>query len=416
MINYMSVDKYKVRYECLAFLSLFLIILNPYTKFGPLGSYVSLFVLFFGFPFLGAKYPFIRSFFILSVLALYGSFVSSVNNIAQLNHLTVVISFIVVFYVGFIISKLAIRNGVGKEKFLSLVNNVIFLNCCVILFQLTFPHFRVFVESVLIEAGNRDWSEGFRYRGLASSGGAALSLLSSISVLITMHLFKKKYYNGVRFLVYISVVLFSTMIIGRTGLVISGLAFFFYSLYFFADIKLSTLISITIISMSVLFSLLILFPYIEEIMIDQYGEGFLYYSFGFLLEGKSGLEGEGTLKVLIDFLSVFPVDFPYVLTGYGFFGGSDFSPWTDSGLARTFLSLGVPLGILFYSVVFCVFYKCLNGDKDRFLFLLMAACLFIGELKESMMYSGYSARAFVLVISFIYFYNKTMKESGNGTI
>lgn len=411
MVDFNNTSNVKDKFVLFVFL--FFVILNPYTVYGQIGTYATLLSLFLGVLLLDFKFPFIKRFVLLLSISLFGVFISHINNIGQFNHLLVVISLVCVFFTGVIIANFSIRKKVRKIEFLSIVNNVIFFNCLIVFLQLMYPSFRGVVESFLVEAGNRDWSEGFRYRGVASSGGAALSLLSSVSILITTYLFKFKYYNGFRFIVYLSIVFFSTMVIGRTGLLISGVVFVIYSFYVFMSGRASTLLSIIFFVLVLAISMFVLFPYLEEVMTDQYGEGFLHYSFGFMLEGRSGFQNEGTISVLFGFLSVLPVDFPFIFTGYGFFGGSDFVPWTDSGLARTFLSVGIPLGFLFYFIIFSIFYQCISGERHKLLYLLIASCLFIGELKESMLYTGYSARAFIFILSFVYVYNKYFRACDN---
>jgi hypothetical protein len=84
-----------------------------------------------------------------------------------------------------------------------------------------------------------------------------------------------------------------------------------------------------------------------------------------------------------------------VLTGYGFYGGSEFEPWTDSGLARTFLSVGFPLGVALYINYFLIV-KLITRLTPLVLVALAVLC--VGELKEPILYSGYAFRAFLLLL------------------
>jgi len=118
-----------------------------------------------------------------------------------------------------------------------------------------------------------------------------------------------------------------------------------------------------------------------------------------MFSGSEGLRNEGTAAVLLSFLSVMPMSYPEIIVGFGFYGGSEFETWTDSGLARMFLSVGIPFGVLFYMLYFSLF---VNAFKKSGIFLLLVfALLSIAELKEGMLFSGYGARVFILIAVFM---------------
>ncbi|EOB3574989.1 hypothetical protein ACHELY_004206 [Vibrio vulnificus] len=385
------------------FILLLLLILNPYTVIGSLGGLPALLLLSF---FLFNKHlpsPFIRSFSLLLAISVFGCFISFVNGIGQFNHVVVVVSIVVLFYSGVSLAYSFSNYGFKLDDLVSLINLVVIFNCMVIIMQLLVPELRILVESVLINTGTRDWSDGFRYRGLGSSGGAALSLLSPISMVISLYLYRNGYYSLFKYISFLLVVIVATTVIGRTGLVLCIFVLFVSSIVIISGKGAKTIIT-GVVSITCFFLLfIILFPIVKEFLVEKYGEGFIEYSFGFLLEGKKGVESEGTVSVLIQFISVLPIDFPFILTGYGFYGGSEFEPWTDSGFARTFLSVGIPFGVFFYFIVLTIFQPLCKNKLFCFLLLL---CLFIGELKEPMLYSGYGARAVFLLIATFYIYQQ----------
>jgi hypothetical protein len=93
------------------------------------------------------------------------------------------------------------------------------------------------------------------------------------------------------------------------------------------------------------------------VIIDQCGVWFFNYSLGFLFEGSEGLKNEGAVGIILGFLKVFPTTFPEVLIGCGFYGGSEFSPWTDPAYSRMFLSVGY-FWFYFLCLLFLVVQKC----------------------------------------------------------
>lgn len=384
------------------FASMLCIVLNPYTIVGNLGFYFTLLVIALFVFMKDYRLPFIIQFLGIITLSFFGVLSSIFNNILQLNHFQVAFSTVTVFYIGVTLGRFAKVNNISIEFALKLLNSVILLNCLIIILEIIFPTFRSIVESFLIGSGNRDWGEGFRYRGIASGGGAALSMLSPLSILVGFYLYKKGEYSLIAYIFFALVVGFSSMVIGRTGLVLSGLSLVVIIFMFVKGRGREVLFllggSFMVISICAAF----IYPFIESILLEQYGEGFFRYSFGFLFDGREGIENEGTFSVLIGFLSVLPSEFPQIVTGYGFYGGSDFEPWTDSGLARTFLSLGIPLGLLFYIVLLSVMFYCFRRVEMSSIFYTCLVVLFLGELKEPMLYSGYASRVVILMCAFFY--------------
>lgn len=372
-----------------------LLILNPYTIIGPVGYYAALPIA--GLAITRGMKSFENKVFycfcIFVFISLIGVASSILHGITQFEHLKVAISVFIYYLTGIgIFVAYKKRLDINDLLLFSLIAGT--LNSAVILLQVQFPQFRALVESVFVESGNIDWTEGFRYRGLASGGGASLSVLSAFMVYISLYLYSAKKINIVATGLSLIILIFSVFFIGRTGVLLIAAAFLFYALtQGWKNIK-----AIAFIVFVVLFIFLIGLDYIKEFLIQEYGEGFYTYSLGFLLDGKQGFEDEGTVGIIAEFLTVVPKQFPELLIGYGFYGGSDFSPWSDSGYARMFLSVGFLWGLVFYTCAFYVFIKSASGKKA--LFLPFVGLLAIAETKESMMFAGYSSRLFFILLGF----------------
>jgi|GEM_PF-6153402 len=95
------------------------------------------------------------------------------------------------------------------------------MNDAIILLQSYYPGFRQFIGDFLIEAGNIDFTEGFKFRGLASSGGAALSVTQPIALLIALYLLDKRVIGSLLLTLFIVILFSSSMVIGRTGIILS---------------------------------------------------------------------------------------------------------------------------------------------------------------------------------------------------
>lgn len=371
------------------------LILNPYSLVGPLGYYVAL--PFAGLAVLagGRGFPSGVFFCFLACIgiAIVGVFSSAIHDITQFEHLKVALSISVYYLVGVGVF-ITFRRRVTFDEFLLCALYVGVVNGVVILVQVQVPQFRAVLESFFVASGNIDWTAGFRYRGLASGGGASLSVLSAFMFYVALYLYGIKKISSLMFAISLIVLVYSVFFIGRTGVLLMPIALLLYiSSQGFRNFKI--LIFLVIAG---LFFILLGLDYIKAFLIEQYGEGFYRYSLGYFLEGKQGFEDEGTVGMIADFLTTVPRQFPEVLIGYGFYGGSDFYPWTDSGYARMFLSVGFVFGFIFYGCALYIFQKSAHGR--RALFLPLVGLLAIAETKEGMMFSGYSSRLLFILMGY----------------
>ncbi len=137
---------------------------------------------------------------------------------------------------------------------------------------------------------------------------------------------------------------------------------------------------------------------LSKLLLINMGLGFFNYSLGFLLEGSEGIKEEGTVSVIFEFLTVVPTTFPEILIGYGFYGGSDFSPWTDAGYSRMFLSVGYVFGLIFYGCFFLLFRNVFLYKS--FLFVTIGLLLLVAEAKEPLLFTGYASRTYFMLLVF----------------
>lgn len=391
-------------FACYIFVLIF--VLNPYTYIGPLAGF---FVLpFFFYVLIKKNYTIDRSIFLASTVFIVISYVgvmsSLYHNIFQLEHLKVSLSIFIYLIVGFGFGTIFIKKNWPLNYFLYLCVLVVFLNSIIILLEVIYPGLRTLIESLLVPSGNVDWTEGFRFRGLASGGGASLSVLTPVVVIIALHLFQQKYIGAVSLLALILVLVSALFFIGRTGVLLLPLPFIIYLLLY----SRKQTFSIIFLSVLLLGSVLSFSDFFKEFMISQFGVGFYNYSLGFFLEGSEGVKNEGTVGIIMDFLTVVPTTFPEFLIGYGFYGGSEFTPWTDSGFSRMFLSVGYFFGVLFYSTILYLVMRVYRIAP--FLVLSIFLVLLISETKESLLVTGYSARLFFVIIGFLFALNKIKKH------
>jgi len=377
------------------FLFLFFVILNPYTFLGPISYYFVipffLYVILTWCKFFDKKIIFIV--FLMIFISLIGVFSSYLHGIPQYEHLKVSVSLFIYLVVGFGLYFFSINRGIEFNQIIFMILISILLNSIIILFEVSYPNFRIFIESFLVEAGNRDWSDGFRYRGVAASGGASLSLLHAIGVALLLYLLGEKKISILISVVGLSLLFFSMFFIGRTGLIFALLAILIYVIFSKKNFLLFVFLVLSFVVSSLFYDKLV------NYLIDTYGEGFYNYSLGFLVEGREGVKNEGTVDTLSEFIKVLPVTFPEVLIGYGFYGGSHFEPWTDSGYSRMFLSVGYLFGVLYYLCFVLILSKVFRYKKN--LFLIIIPLLLLAEVKEVLLFSGYSSRLLFIILGFL---------------
>jgi hypothetical protein len=102
-----------------------------------------------------------------------------------------------------------------------------------------------------------------------------------------------------------------------------------------------------------------------------------------------------------------PATFPEVLIGYGFYGGSDFYPWTDSGYSRMFLSIGYLFGFSFYFCFFFMFRSVIF--RKKFIFITIGIILLVAEAKEPLLFAGYGSRVYIILLTFALLEDKSAK-------
>jgi len=378
------------------FLFVFLILMNPYTIYGAMGSVAAL-LLFLLCLIKYGKYlykEYVFSVCLLILLSCVGVISSYFHGILQFEQLKISLSLLVCIVLGqgfffyFRKRKLTFNDFV----YISLV--AFSVNSAVILLQVIFPAVRSSIESILVPSGNIDWTQGHRYRGLASGGAASFSLAIPVAVTACLYLYVEKYINIVKLIVFILILTFSLFFIGRTGFLLMPVVFVAFFI-FNAHKYFKSIVAFSILMLAVIF---ITFDWLKEFLLEQQGEWFFEYSLGFLLDGVKGIEREGTVSTIKEFLTVVPTEFPEVMFGYGFYGGSSFHPWTDSGYSRMFLSIGWVFGIFYYLVYTVMIFPALKYKP--FLFCTLTMLLLIAEAKEPLIFSGYASRFYFIALLF----------------
>ena len=286
---------------------------------------------------------------------------------------------------------------------------IIIINSVIVLVQATNPAFRDVVESFLFQDPSQNimYSEhSFKFRGFASSGGASLSLLHFMGVLILIHRHFQRKISHFFFVPAILVVFASNIFIGRTGLAFSLIAIAVYIIFVLKRFRTSGIMFAILLTF-------IIFEYehlLKLLGVDDYVQN---YVFGWLI----GLiqSGELTDNSIDTFSTMYSTPETMIgwLIGEGYFSGDHpMIKATDSGYLKSILSMGFPISILIYFAIGYSFLRLkLFFPSYSWLILLIALSLFVAEIKEPFLYQNFTGRIVFLFIGILLTHAKIINIS-----
>ena len=383
-----------------------LIILNPYLTWGRPG-YAAMIVLWLAGLLLNSKLKINISFWIywtiLILIGAYSSVVAISFGVIQISLFFGLASMFLLFHATIMWSNWLINNNYDPMIPFYGCMFAVMLNTFVILLQILVPGLQAGIEQYFTPGGNIDFSEGFRLRGMASSGGAALSVLMALACVFLLFEGKLKFTNII-LRIGIVLLIFVTMIfVGRTGILLLLIG---TSIMSILSMRLSLALIFTSIAGIILINGNSIWDYADFLIQERFETGVLTYSLGFLSEPE-GLQNEGTLQVIIAYLLVLPDTIFMALFGSGFYGGNEYNFYSDSGLARVFLAVGYPLGLTLYFIYFRMLTN--NFQHRSKIFIVLLFLLFISELKEPLLFIGPAARFLAIYAICVSAYNYRTK-------
>jgi hypothetical protein len=358
---------------------------------------------------------FIRNIFLLFIIifgiGFYHYFLSIVYDNNGTYFFSICISMCISILFGFSFVSLI---STGKEvrgeliyKLIKLSVIAVFINSVILLIEFFYPEFKTVLESMLVQnpLANINYEEhAFRFRGLASAGGAALSIVNAVAVWLCVSLAIQGRISKLFALVIISTLCASNIFTGRTGLIFSLLFMFLYLLTIMKSIftlkpKINYKFIVTSISLILFF--IILKYIISNIELPQEVMNWAFEWTDGLIDGKVDSSSSDGLKDML-YLPENPI---HLFFGIGFFEGySVLYPRTDSGYLKTILSIGLILSLVFYGIIFFLIYQITKLDKSlRLTFFPLILFLFFVEIKEPFIYQNYASRIVFLLIGAYFF-------------
>lgn len=280
-----------------------------------------------------------------------------------------------------------INFGISSESDLIFSFLDVYFAACVIqsvfvVLSFVFPDFREFLNQIVGSRGNIDIDHPFRFRGLHDSGGFNLSLALGIAVVYGLYsaLILERKAAAVR-IASASLVLFSTTLVGRTGLMLSLLGIFLMIVFW--PVKFFNLKSLVGIFLAFVFGVFVVIIFPEQfeffnVMVFDYAfEAFVNYK-------EAGSVSTTSSDDLVTML--FIPDWFNVLFGNGSFdlpnAGVERS---DSGYMKILLSSGIFGFLILYGILVMLalrFFRAVSLLKvEKFFFIFLLLSLWIAEIK-----------------------------------
>jgi|GEM_PF-6928388 len=267
---------------------------------------------------------------------------------------------------------------------------------------------RQFYDAILPNIGNIKVENLVqRVRGFSNLGGAWLSCMLCISFLCTLYEMER-YRNRLLNVLTIILLLFAMVVTGRTGLMVSLLAFIVYIFRWLFIGKITKTFGYIIVTVGI--GAFVLLQYYPELF-DNVNQETIDWAFEAINsdQGVGATRSGDNLKEMI----YMPSPANNFFWGSGLYlKGTYHNPRSDSGYMKTLLAIGLFAGLLFYSIYGFIFFKVLKSyyKRNKSIFFLAGFILtaaFLVEIKEPYLQS----LGFTFVVFSIFFVaNSEMKE------
>ena len=237
MIKDISINKNSI-FRSIFFLFFSAIILSPYLKiFGAFAiSYIILlsFLVFITIKTMTlVNHPLSINIYLMlfiTFIVIYPHIIGLTKGVVDINLVRTQFSILAMVVTGFsiaIMSDIYAKTNIDSLVLTKFFIYAIILNSIVVLLEFLIPSFRSFIESLLIPSTRTDYMVGLRFRGIASAGGASLSIAHGLSGVLLYYLYRKRLINPIFALVGILLCFSSLIFIGRSGILLLFVGIFF---------------------------------------------------------------------------------------------------------------------------------------------------------------------------------------------
>lgn len=336
----------------------------------------------------------------ITFILIYPHIIGLTKGVVDINLVRTQFSILAMVVTGFsiaIMSDIYAKTNIDSLVLTKFFIYAIILNSIVVLLEFLIPSFRSFIESLLIPSTRTDYMVGLRFRGIASAGGASLSIAHGLSGVLLYYLYRKRLINPIFALVGILLCFSSLIFIGRSGILLLFVGIFFVHIMI-KKTKAKRKIS-NVIFTFLAFLLIVVFVTNINYLYNMLPSFYQTYSLNLFMNGLEGIQNEGTLNSVIKFI-VFPDSYVDLIFGIGnFSGGFEFGYLFpgDPGIMKLSTAYGIPLAFMIYLLIFIWCINLPSGNLKEILFIMIIFFV-IFEFKEPFLFKGYSSRIFWTLI------------------
>lgn len=342
---------------------------------------------------------YVTAFFV--IFALYSAIMAEFYGNNPLYFVNICISVIVSIVFSWFFSELLIKSNINGNELVFVIVKLmmwaVFVNSLIIILEYFFPQLKASIESLLyldVTANINYADHPFRFRGLASAGGASLSIVIAIGILLTAFLFHIGKISGVLSILISLVMAVSNIFTGRTGLIF-GLVFFFVLLLLVLKKSMASGMKGKIGAVVLIASFGLFVNYALNFKLDPEVASWAFEWVSGLTSGEVSSTSSDDLATML-FL---PDNVWHLIFGIGFFeGDGSIYPRSDSGYVKSILTLGLIGSAMLYGLIVNMMLKLRKVDRV-FIWLVGPILIFmlIVEIKEPFLYQNFAARVIFLL-------------------
>jgi hypothetical protein len=254
----------------------------------------------------------------------------------------------------------------------------VLLQAVLILYSYVSPGYRLWLSGVLVQGGGIPLTYALQVPGFSNSSGAALSAVQGVGVFSSLFSMRyaRTHTERVAFALAAAVTVASTLVTGRTGLIMAAAFLVVFGLA--AAGWRQRVVMVSVVSGLV-------------VLLIAYGDAVsarllaLNPSFANTLSWGLGVFGRGTSDPVLNDLASQPVP-PLTLAtllGTGLISDAYGNvSQNDSGYIQTYYALGLLMTLVFYGALLALLLKYVRRSGEPFLLGALVASIFVAELKE----------------------------------
>lgn len=263
-------------------------------------------------------------------------------------------------------------------RFASAVALAGLVQAVLILYSYVSAEYRTWLADLLVQGGNIPLETGSQVPGFSNSSGALLSLIQAAAVFCALYAARlgRSARSVWAHTAAAFVILLSTLVVGRTGLLLS-IAFFVLFAAVNRGRHRAAIVTLTLIGAALgLAAAGNLLSRLYEVNPD------VTSTLDWVADVRHGTESASVADVWNQELSTLTPLEVVVGTGRVSDEANPSASGSDSGYVQTYYALGAISGTIFYGTFLLLLWRCLRRSNERFVLGALVIAMFVVEVKE----------------------------------